>query len=61
MTGLFDDVVSTPPRNHAELLRVIRGVRRRWRLKVALRGAAIVLGFAAVPLWWRSLGRGRRK
>ena len=45
MTGLFDDVVSRPPRNHAELLRVIRGVRRRWRLKVALRGAAIVLGF----------------
>jgi len=45
VTGLFDDVVSTPPRNHAELLRVIRGVRRRWRLKVALRGAAIVLGF----------------
>jgi hypothetical protein len=29
--------------HYDELTRVIRGVRRRWRLKVALRGAAIVL------------------
>ena len=29
---------------HDELMRVIRSVRRRWRLRVALRGAAIILG-----------------
>lgn len=29
---------------HDELVRVIRSVRRRWRWRVALRGAAIVLG-----------------
>ncbi len=29
---------------HDELMRVIRSVRRRWRLRVTLRGAAIILG-----------------
>ncbi len=50
MTKLFEDVVSSPPPDHTELLRVIRSVRRRWRLKVALRGAAIVLGFGLLAL-----------
>lgn len=31
---------------HQELLRVIRQVRRRWRLKIFLRGAAITVGVA---------------
>jgi hypothetical protein len=30
--------------SQVELLRIIRQVRNRWRLKVALQGAAIVLG-----------------
>ena len=29
---------------HDRLIRVIRSVRRRWRLRIALRGTAIVLG-----------------
>src|SRR6476661_382525 len=31
---------------HADLLRVVRGVRSRWRLKRALRGATMALGGA---------------
>ena len=30
--------------SQAQLLGIIREVRNRWRLKIALRGAAIVLG-----------------
>jgi hypothetical protein len=33
-----------------DLRRVIRGVRRRWRFKVALKGCAITLGFSLVAL-----------
>ena len=33
-----------------ELIRIIRQVRRRWRLKNALRGAAIVLAAGAAVL-----------
>ena len=35
---------------HETLLGVIRRVRARWRLKLALRGAAIVLGALVVAL-----------
>jgi hypothetical protein len=38
-----------PPRGDGrDLRRVIRGVRRRWRLKVALKGTAIAFGFGLV-------------
>ena len=30
--------------NHDDLVRVVRHVRGRWRLKIAMRGSAIVLG-----------------
>ena len=31
----------TDERRHAEILRIVQGARRRWRLRVALRGAAL--------------------
>ncbi len=39
-----------------ELLHVIRGVRNRWRLKVAIRGCAIVLGAAIVAFLVSAFG-----
>src|SRR5688572_28163864 len=35
---------------HAELIRIIQDVRRRWRFKLALRGAVGVLGIGQVVL-----------
>lgn len=47
--------------SHDTLLRIVRDVRRRWRLKVALRGAAFVLGgallLALVSSWGMDLLR----
>lgn len=39
---------ATDWRGHEELVAIVRRVRRRWRLKVALRGAAAMLGAALV-------------
>ncbi len=41
---------------HAQVLRVIRQVRRRWRLRVALRGLAVVLGLGFVAFAASALG-----
>ena len=38
------------PSRHADLVRIIRRVRRRWRLKAALRGGAVVLAVGLVTL-----------
>jgi len=44
---------------HDQLIRVIRSVRRRWRLRVALRGAAIVLATALVVFLASAYGMDR--
>lgn len=44
---------------HQELLRVIRQVRRRWRLKIALRGAAITVAVAFVAFLLSAWGMDR--
>ncbi len=44
---------------HDQLVRVIRAVRRRWRLKVALRGAAIVVGAALLVFLISAYGMDR--
>src|SRR5687767_14880803 len=44
---------------HDELRSVIRDVRRRWRLRLALRGLTWVIGAAAVMLLIASLGMER--
>ncbi len=44
---------------HDQLVRVIRTVRRRWRLKVALRGAAIVIGAALLVFLISAYGMDR--
>jgi hypothetical protein len=41
---------NTFPGDGARLTRVVRGVRNRWRMKRALRGASIVLAVAFVLL-----------
>src|SRR5829696_7385332 len=38
------------PDARGELARLLRGVRNRWRLRVALRGAAVVLGAGFLAL-----------
>ena len=42
--------------NYGELLRVIRHVRNRWRLRLALRGAAIVLAAGLLALAMSAFG-----
>ena len=44
---------------HDEIQSVIRDVRRRWRLKLALRGLTWVVGAAAITLFVASLGMER--
>ena len=44
---------------HDELIRVIRSVRRRWRLRMFLRGAAIVLGAGLVVFLISAYGMDR--
>ena len=41
---------------HQELVDVIRQVRRRWRMKLLLRGAIIVIGGAIVAIALASAG-----
>ncbi len=41
---ILDYVQGERPSAHERLMKVIRVVRRRWRLKMVIRGAAIVLG-----------------
>jgi hypothetical protein len=48
MVSLFEH--EPKGREGRDLLRVIRGVRRRWRLKVALRGVAVVIAAGLVAL-----------
>ena len=38
------------PTSRAELVDVVREVRRRWRLKLAARGTAIVIGGTVLAL-----------
>ena len=38
------------PELPSELVRIIHDVRKRWRMKLALRGAAIAAGCVAVAL-----------
>jgi len=49
MVSLFEER-SGAGGGRGDLRRVIRGVRRRWRLKVALRGAALVIAAGLVTL-----------
>ena len=44
---------------HEELMSVIRDVRRRWRMRLAVRGVTWVIGAAAVALLLASLGMER--
>ena len=42
--------------NHDDLVRVVRHVRGRWRLKIAMRGSAIVLGAGALAFLLSAYG-----
>ena len=42
--------------NHGDLVRVVRHVRGRWRLKIAMRGSAIVLGASILALLLSAYG-----
>lgn len=43
-------------REHLDLLNIVRQVRRRWRMKIAMRGATAVLGIGAVLLLAAAFG-----
>jgi len=48
------------PGRHSELLEVIRRVRNRWRLRLATRGAVIVVAGTLVALLQRAVWLRRR-